>query len=76
MQYLKESSEDIKNKKWQKWEDKINQNPEEAIWQINKKIQELRLIQVEMAIGSSESFWEIEQDINFLENLLTNANLI
>lgn len=76
MQYLKESSEDIKNKKWQKWEDKINQNPEEAIWQINKKIQELRLIQVEMAIGSPESFWEIEQDINFLENLLTNTNLI
>lgn len=76
MQYLKESSEDIKNKKWQKWEDKINQNPEEAIWQINKKIQQLRLIQVEMAIGSPESFWEIEQDINFLENLLTNANLI
>lgn len=76
MQYLKESSEDIKNKKWQKWEDKINQNPEEAIWQINKKIQELRLIQVEMTIGSPESFWEIEQDINFLENLLTNTNLI
>lgn len=76
MQYLKESFEDIKNKKWQKWEAKINQNPEEAIWQINKKIQELRLIQVEMAIGSPESFWEIEQDINFLENLLTNNNLI
>ena len=76
MQYLKESFEDIQNKKWQKWEDKINQNPEEAIWQINKKIQELRLIQVEMAIGSPESFWEIEQDINFLENLLTNNNLI
>lgn len=76
MQYLKESSEDIKNKKWQKWETKINQNPEEAIWQINKKIQELRLIQVEMTIGSPESFWEIEQDINFLENLLTNNNLI
>lgn len=74
MKYFKESSLD-KTHDELKWKNKIKNNPEEAVWEINKKIQELRILQLEIDNNGADFSWEIEQQINFLESLLAENNL-
>ena len=74
MKYFKESSLD-KTHDELKWKNKIKNNPEEAVWEINKKIQELRILQLEIDNNGADFSWEIEQQVNFLESLLAENNL-
>ena len=74
MKYFKESSLD-KTHDELKWKNKIKNNPEKAVWEINKKIQELRILQLEIDNNGADFSWEIEQQINFLESLLAENNL-
>ena len=75
MKYFKESSLD-KTHDELKWKNKIKNNPEEAVWEINKKkIQELRILQLEIDNNGADFSWEIEQQINFLESLSAENNL-